>query len=322
MNSFPIRVCLAVVCTLIACGPAAIATAEPKPADAPQLILRISRKAVGQGRQESFSHEQAVNDIVLGTTVKGVAKTSGKCSVEPCADRQGTLRIVIKGTSVTDSEGRNGPAIITSTTTTTFTAMAPLEFHHDRGFTVADMQIDATTNTETKDIQSTQKGIAGTFVKKIAAKKIQESKAQAEEIARELAVKRIRGELSRELDQRMQHVNLAYEQLRPVALLVGRSKDESTHLIAHDGDLIICIGCRSTPDVKTIPNSKADLELCLPSHAVNAKLYDQLSRATSRRTIAIVAGPHKVAATREPSNIERQGDWLMVSVATPEGLGN
>src|SRR5687768_6424753 len=94
---------LGAVASLIA-GAERCSGAEPQLDHHGRLILRISREAIGPVQNQTFEREQAVDDLVLGTTVKGTAKTTAKCAVEPSEEEMSAgLRLVVSGTSVTET---------------------------------------------------------------------------------------------------------------------------------------------------------------------------------------------------------------------------
>lgn len=305
-----------------ACIPACVAlaasllTSLPTSADEasrPVTVLRLSRGALQGIQHQSFETEQEVNDLVLGTTIKGTAKTTAKCALQPCeAETSHGLRIVISGISVTNSEGRNGPAIIDSTTTTQFTAVAPLLFDAAKGITAGEITVEADTETKTNDIRSTQGGIAGTVVKKLAAKKIEQSREEARGIAKELAVKRITRAIREEVAARVAAINRRYEELQPIVAQLHERHDVTPALVSHEGNLFICLGTKVDPQSLVALALVGEMDLL-----VHAKgLSDDVSARLAKLSLPTYSVATTDAAGVQPSKIDvanRQTDWLIVT---------
>jgi hypothetical protein len=251
-----------------------------------RLLLRISRDAIGDIQQQEFKSERNVSDTMLGTKIKGISKTSAKCALEPCeVGAMSSLRLVVTGTSVTDTEGRNGPAIIESTTTTEFTATAPLHFSPEDGFTAGEVKVDADSKTKTNKVRSSQGGIAGSFVKKFAEKKIKESLPEAQKLSRELAIKRISSEVAAELKTRLEKVNATYARMAPVIAAANASENQPVHLLAHNGDIVVSLGSDKKPNVEKLPQLTTAAEVWLPTQPVEANVAQSSNSSTDKPTL-------------------------------------
>lgn len=274
------------------------------------VLLRISPTALRGSQQKSFENEQEVNDLVLGTKVQGIAKTSGDCAVEACdLQESGGLQIVVKGVSVTKSIGRNGPAVIHSTTTTTFTATAPLQFDVDQGLMVSDVQVAAETTMKTDRIESTQGGIAGTVVKKLAAKKVAESREAAQEIARGLAVNRIREGVRAELNERVARINETHEHLLP-ALKAMCKQDVPWQLTTSGEQLHIRLAGAEVVSPQALPELVVGADIVAPLASVDSQTGSALAEVT--RTTTQSRSPEHLPA------VEQRGGWLIVFAQTPQ----
>jgi hypothetical protein len=297
---------------------AASARAEPAKLPAGCLVLRLSSQAISDVQQQSFENEQEIEDLILETKVKGLAKTNGKCKLESLAEEDGDqiLRLVVEGTSVTTSEGRNGPAIIRSTTTTDFVAEAPVAFERHKGFCAGEVKVEAESKTKTDDIQSTQGGIAGAVVKKIAAKKVAASMEEAQAIARDLAIKRIRKEIQKELERRLAKANEAYRRMLP-ALAAANDKSRDIVSMAADERGLTVLVCKaenaSAIAAMKLPALQAAAELWLPAGgAAQPKLA-----ARSEADKFAVSVANRKADAAAPA-LTRYEQWWIVRLGAQE----
>ncbi len=291
----------------------AIAVAVAEGRERPPVVLRISQDALGSVQRKTFTNEQDVNDLVLGTKIRGKATTGGDCAVETCKGESSSgLQVCVKGVSVTKSEGRNGPAIIHSTTTTTFTATAPLRFDIERGLIAEDLEVDAQTTTTTDKIDSTQSGIAGTFVKKLAAKKVEESREEAQEIARDLAIVRIRRNVSEELNARLERLNQSHQHLLPALKALSKDAD-SWRLVVKSGQLHVCLAGGTMKSEQELPALIAAADLIVPMSHVDALASTALAKVTQPFAVGTAkTRAVKTSVVRLP-RIERREGWLIVS---------
>lgn len=282
------------------------------------VVVRLAPKA----HPKTFAKEQKVNDLVLGTTIKGDAKTTGECAIRPC-QKAGELLLRVTGVSVTTSEGRNGPAIIHSTTTTRFVATAPLRYRPETGFSKGEIEVEADTETTTNDIQSTQGGIAGALVKKLAAKKIAESKEEAQEIARDLAVKRIRNALESELDDHLARLNECYHDLKPVVAAIRGSGHELIHLATKEGCLLVAARPANTaPDAPSLelPERAAQAEVWLQRAAIDSETTRKLASLARPVSVSTTAPENARAATQLV--LDHQEQWLVMRVTNAQSVSS
>jgi hypothetical protein len=280
------------------------------------LVLRLSSQAISDVQQQSFENEQKIEDLVLDTKVKGLAKTTGKCKLESMRQEGGDkiLRLVVEGTSVTTSEGRHGPAIIRSTTTTDFVAEAPVAFERDKGFAAGEVSVKAKSKTTTDDIDSTQGGIAGAVVKKIAAKKVAASMEEAQAIARDLAIKRIQSEIEAELDRRLAKLNESYRRMLPVLSALKEKSRDIVSMAADEKGLTVLVSKAENASAIAglkLPALQAAIELWLPNDGGTPKLAAQQG---SDKFAVSIAGQEKKATPA----LARYEQWWIVRLGADE----
>lgn len=288
-----------------------VAVASKGFAEPGMLMLRVAPSAISSESQQLFEREQEVNDLVLGTKIHGKAKTTGKVSVASCDARESHgLKIVVAGVSVTKSEGRNGPAIIHSTTTTDFIASTPLQFDPKVGIVAGEIDVAAETITETDGIQSTQRGIAGAIVKKLAAKKIAESREETATIARDLAVTRIRGEVQAELTNRLAELNRCYVSLLPI-LQEMNAEATPVRLEKCDGELLICVGGYRDRHRSSLPRLRGAADLILLAGDQNDMSLTQKLAAMTMPVSTLNAG---AGTAKAMPRLAQEQQWLIVRV--------
>src|SRR5688572_19983716 len=101
---------------------ALVPAAESPVAPAQLVVVRLTEEWFTSRIDKQIDELSPVDQVILNTRVRGTARTVGKPRVELRPDaNNATLQVVLSGTTVSRTVGRNGPAIIHSRSTTAFT---------------------------------------------------------------------------------------------------------------------------------------------------------------------------------------------------------
>lgn len=295
--------------------------AEPR--DRATLFIRLPPTMLVDVQQQGFEREQEIEDLVLGTTVTGHSVTKGKCSVESGDAEHPTsgLRLIVAGTSITESTGRNGPAIIRSTTTTQFEATVPLTFTAERGFCAGEPEIKADTRVRTDEVKTTYRGALGRALKSVAERKVAQSLPEATRLARDSAVARIEKQIATELNERLERLNQTYADLRRVVGLLPPELVASSLMATEQEHVLISFAC-AKEHAADVPRRFADLdchgEVWVHRGAAGDDFADHVARST-RPMLAASMQPLAVgtARTAEAPSVERHGSWYVIRFPSP-----
>jgi hypothetical protein len=195
------------ICALAAANDGPTATRGDVPAN--RVIVRVSDAMLGSlmGKQD-VDRQVDVRDVILGTSVYGQARIVGKPGVKLAESQdQATFYIILSGAAYSRTTGYNGPAIIYSRSVTTFTAAKQIVFEPGKGFHGLPPTVTARTQVFVEGIGSTRSGLIGNIVRRRAASIQAARHAEATEIARQKAERRIAAAFDRDSEQRLARLN-------------------------------------------------------------------------------------------------------------------
>ena len=165
----------------------------------PNAYLEITADFLNRAGSRDVNEVSPVNDCILGTSISGTGTTSGNLVLKTLpADDRARILLSVAGNTHAHTVGLNGPAILRSTSNTSFTSQKILEIT-DPSFWVYAADVDATTNSHTYSVQKRGGGIGSRLVSRIGSKRAAESKPQADAIASSHAEDRIASEMNDEV---------------------------------------------------------------------------------------------------------------------------
>lgn len=174
----------------------------------------LPAKFVSTQFDQSVSKEEIVHCEILGTKITGVSRCTG-CLVSSIEGGKGSadIRCVLKGTIECDNMGRNGPANIDSTTSTSFSAIKIVRFDGIQ-LTTWPTELNVTTTLKITNVDTHLKGVKGIVVKRIAVDRVEATKEEVRAIAETLTKKRPAEKIDGEFERQLSHVNLAIKVCR------------------------------------------------------------------------------------------------------------
>lgn len=168
----------------------------------PNMRARVSKHFMSHGMSEPIDRTEQVNEYILGTSTSGTAVLSGNTSValHPSED-SADLEILLKGVAQSTTVGLNRGVTIHSVGETDLNGGARIS--------ISSTGISAEPAWATAATGSTITGIwhKNCLVRKIAQKRVAESKGKAEVIASQRAANRLAGRIDRESEKTVEELN-------------------------------------------------------------------------------------------------------------------
>ena len=221
-----------------------------------RLVLRLSQDFFDGVVDRDVDRLTPVAEVILGTPISGQARTVGRPTVNLIPDdSQAVFEVVLTGTTVSHTTGRNQAAIIHSRATTTFRATKQIVFEPQRGFRAQPATIDARTQLVTEGIDSTYRcRLLQRIVRRRAWQEVQRQHPQAELIAQTKAEARIRMLFDQRLEEGLARLNRAsYLRSLLAALVPGESR------LA-----VICCSTEDCVQIALTPRDDLDASGALP----------------------------------------------------------
>lgn len=171
------------------------------------VVLRISEELLERLIATDIQQETDVDRCVLGTHAVGSAYTEGYADVDPKPDRDdAAFRVEVSGTSTSRTRGRNGPAIIHSRTSTKWEVAKVIRFDEGRFVTTPGV-IDIETTLTPLGVDASVPGIRGLVTRRVARKRVAESRPTAERLAEEHTRERILEQVDDSIDDKIAQLN-------------------------------------------------------------------------------------------------------------------
>ena len=177
----------------------------------PNLLIDVSEPFVADALSRPIDQTEPVVDCILGTSISGTGRTVGEVNVDivPNAE-QVQLATHLQGINYSRTVGRNRSALIYSQGQTTLVGDSTL-FVNEQGLAGGPIQTQAHVNNRITGYGSTKGGMIGNLVKKIAAKKAPQQKAQGERIAASHARTRLTQSMQKEIVAQVADANAQLE---------------------------------------------------------------------------------------------------------------
>ena len=218
-------------------GPVAAQTASGEPR---QIVVRLAEELFAPLIERPIDEVLPVDEEILGVQAVGQARVVGEPDLVLADDpAQATFRVTVTGTVVSQTVGRKGPVKIHSTSTTAFTATKRVSFQPGRGFVGNPAEIEAQSSSQTDRIVPDRRGVLGRAIERRAWRRVDESRAEVNQIVQAKAEVKIREAFDRLLDARLARLNRRVDQRYLVAALLGGEKTPHYRCATRDGSLVI-----------------------------------------------------------------------------------
>jgi hypothetical protein len=165
----------------------------------PNMVLEVHERLFAQAVDRPVDEVEPVRENILGTTIRGTGRTTGMVHVDfvPSTDRA-AFDLVLAARNVSQTRGTQGPVTVHSQGFTDIGARRRI-FLDDRSISAAPVQASASTATQISGINVNSR-FGKRIIRRIANRKIAESKPRAEAVAESRARDRIRREFTTQTD--------------------------------------------------------------------------------------------------------------------------
>ncbi|RLS30981.1 MAG: hypothetical protein DWH79_09790 [Planctomycetota bacterium] len=207
-------------------------------ASRPNIHLEISEDLLAPAVNRPVDQVQPVDDVVLGTRIRGTGHTRGNVRLDfvPSNDKA-VFDIVLDATNISHTRGTQGPVTVNSRGVTEIDARRRI-FLDEHTVTAAPVEASADTNSTVTGI-----GINAPFgkrlIRRIASRKIAESKPQAEAVAEGKARDRIRRQFGEQTEPAVAQMRQQFRDRVRGPLQERGLYPESFHMHTTDRDLRI-----------------------------------------------------------------------------------
>lgn len=255
----------------------------------PNAYLQFSEALLGAAVGEPIDRSEFVTDCILGTRFRGMAHTTGTVSVRTVpSDESARLELISDGRSVGDNTGRNGPAVICTTSFTDFNAAKLVELSDDE-FRTHPAWASADTSSQIHSVRKAGGGLGSMLVSRIGSQQARQRQGQSNAIAADHAEDRIVRRMNDEVGREIRDARRRYEEeyRRPLARrgelpqsIQFSTTDDAMHVVVTQANRAQ-LGAPNDPP--PLPNA-SDLVAALHSTAVNNYAAIILGGATISET--------------------------------------
>jgi len=204
--------------------------------EVPTLVwVRMSRGYLANHMERNVDRKKPVRDYILGTTITGESRTTGKTQfVLYPNDRQALGEVRFVGEVRAETVGRNGPAILDYKSNSKFQARKQVTIG-ESGLSASAAVADAPTRLTATNIRTNLPGLRNRIVQRIAWRRVANSQSQADAIVSDHTADDIRRDLDRKLNESIASIQ------NKVQLQIAK--------LQRDGDKgNLMMRSRSTPD--------------------------------------------------------------------------
>lgn len=178
----------------------------------PNLLAKASKELVEAGFARDVDRVDPVRDVILGTRIRGTARTTGHVSLDFVPHvQQAVLETVFKGTSASRTRGWNGPVTIYSDSKTRIHAIKRIVIDQT-GLRGLPAVTAARTRTALRGIGTSHGGLIGRIVRNQASQRVAQNRPRSELIAARHAEERVNRRVDAESNARLAKGNRRFQE--------------------------------------------------------------------------------------------------------------
>jgi hypothetical protein len=176
----------------------------------PNLFLEVDESLLGRGVNRPVNDVSPINDVVLGTRIRGSGRTSGLVRLDfvPSPSRA-VVDIALDATNHSETTGGKGPVTVRTLGTTKVDARKRIIID-DEQVTAQPVEAHASTDTRTAGI-GVNKKFGKRLIRRIASRKIAEMRPQAEAIAERKAREKVREQFESQTAEAISRASRDYQ---------------------------------------------------------------------------------------------------------------
>lgn len=204
----------------------------------PNIHLEVAEDLLAPAVNRPVDQVQPVDDVVLGTRIRGTGHTTGTVRLDfvPSGEKA-VFDIILGATNISHTRGTQGPVTVNSRGVTAIDARRRI-FLDEFNVAAAPVEASADTNSTVTGLGINAR-IGKRLIRRIATKKIAESKAQAESIAEGKARDRIRRQFGEQTEPAVAQMRDQFQQKVRGPLQTRGLYPESFHMHTTDRHLRI-----------------------------------------------------------------------------------
>lgn len=169
--------------------------------------IRVGKAYLNQRFARDIDKQVKVRDQILGTPVRGNAIVAGDVQVVPIdSDAQGSLMVIVTGTARSRTVGTHHPVFIHSSALTQFRGTKQI-FMTPNGVTFEPARVSATTNSRTTGISTSLPGLRDRIARRIASRRVEESRPAADRISAEHNRQRVAADIDKQVEESLKRTD-------------------------------------------------------------------------------------------------------------------
>ena len=199
----------------------------------PNLLLEVDESLLARSVNRAVDETAPVNDVVLGTRVRGTGRTTGFVTLDfqPSLDRA-VVDLRLDATNHSQTRGGQGPVTVHTQGTTTINASKRVLID-EQGVTALPVEAQADVDTKTAGI-GVSAPIGKRIIRKVASRKVAEMRPRAEAISAERARERVRSQFEAQTAEPIAQASRDYQTKFRQRLLDRGWYPEMLHLNTDD----------------------------------------------------------------------------------------
>ena len=204
----------------------------------PNIHLEVAEDLLAPAVNRPVDQVKPVDDVVLGTRIRGTGHTTGNVRLDfvPSGEKA-VFDIILGATNISHTRGTQGPVTVNSRGVTAIDARRRI-FLDEFNVAAAPVEASADTNSTVTGLGINAR-IGKRLIRRIATKKIAESKAQAEAVAEGKARDRIRRQFGEQTEPAVAQMRDQFQQKVRGPLQTRGLYPESFHMHTTDRHLRI-----------------------------------------------------------------------------------
>jgi hypothetical protein len=292
------------------------------------IQIRVTRRFLDQFVPHDVNTTESVQDVIVGTPVRGTSMTQGRGSIELIPNPQQAIAdIFFTGSSQANTVSDSGRAQISSYSTTTFQARKRIVLDAD-GLHLLPTNSTACSNSQTGNTCSSLPGLRGAITRRVAARRNDDARWQANQEAASHFEVGLNRQLDRDVASLLAEVGRFQRTFFAAARQGGLNLCSQCSSTAESIDVAIFRGLREADYAEPMPPAipgDPPAALWIHNSFLQHVLTDSSLRAALDPLVAGFLAQSKTASPDGPSSNpldwsidwSRDGSWLTVSFGTP-----
>ncbi len=276
----------------------------------PNLLVEVDESLLGRSVNREVDETAPVNDVLLGTRVRGTGHTTGfvMLDFQPSFERA-VIDLRLDATNFSQTRGTQGPVTVHTLGTTSIHASKRV-FIDEYG--VTSQPVDAQTSVDTKTTGiGVNKRCGQKLIRKVASRKVAEMRPRAEAISSERARERVRSQFESQTAEPIAQASRDYQTKFRQRLLDRGWYPEMLHFNTDDSRLYVTAR-KSLPDqVAAFSHAPAVDSAAVLSARLHQSFFNNLAeQELAGRTLTKEAleDQMKKAGQKIPDALESEAD--------------